>query len=228
MKRIIKYSDFVNETNTARLGDLFQSHTYALKAAQLVHGTPLSGLYGMLKDGVYGVSHGELDEDTTFSTSLNHKMLSMFSERRDPCGFIFRLEQETPLFVIKDWFHALHDTKSGLSHEVEPDTTLEMCDLYGISTQTSYGVSCLGQNFLERNLPEHFLGAVYEYTTRLSAGNMRNDEAEVIIIGQRNIDRLFDTVPYEVVVDGEVFDNREDAIAYIEETYDADELGEEY
>ena len=75
----------MNEGNESRmpdksLGEFLLAHKTVSFSDWVYHGTPLVGLKEMLVNGISGISHGEVADDSTFSTSVNSEVIHYFSE----------------------------------------------------------------------------------------------------------------------------------------------------
>ena len=88
----------------------------------LYHGSPPEGLVDILINGIYGIEHGEVSENETFSTSVNSEVLGLFSEMHGDTGLQFRVEGVRVL-VLDDVMAYLATALRGSGMELEADET---------------------------------------------------------------------------------------------------------
>lgn len=223
MNNLLPYSHYITESINKAFLDLVVQNTHILTNC-VYHGTPRQNLYSILQGGIYGNKHGELNETKTFSTSLNERMLTMFSQGHE-CGLEFELAQ-AKVFILPNWLQAILDTESGGSdyHEYEEEELMQHCKQWNLPYTQSYDRAVsLEDNFLGKNLPKDYIGAVYEYVLNKPMSN--NDEAEIVIIGH-GIEML-ERCLTGIYIDDRYFSTRAEAIAYMESQYTEEELTNE-
>lgn len=188
----------------------------------LYHGSPASGLKGMILEGIYGTEHGEISENNTFSTSINSEVLHMFSEANHDMGLEFEVKDVT-LLVLDDILTKLMAELRGSGMDPEVDDEEEFkafCEKYQIPKGKGWGRDD------EYYLPYDYIsslgvdGFVYDYVWRRIDHGMPpslRDESEIAFV-TKGIKKLNHMVS-QIWVDGQTFEisEKKEALAAIEE-----------
>lgn len=213
---VIKLKNLISEWGEKERPD--QSLDQLLRAERvmelsdyLYHGSPLSGLKGMLEEGIYGQEHNEVAEHNAFSTSPNSGVLHYFSEGDGDTGLCFKIENAKVL-VLDEYLTKLVTelAGSGMDAQVEDEEAFEtFCLQYKIPRRKNDGDFYLPWGYIESLGVDAFM---YEYAYNAwKRGNIRyNDECEVCFVGSA-IDKLGRHI-HQIWVDGNDYD-LEDRVA---------------
>lgn len=216
---MIKLATILRESNTWKrtppsplLGNYILSERTQEFSGWLYHGTPYTGLYHMLTEGIYGTEHGEVAEYDTFSTSLNSEVLRLFSEGCGETGLQFSVEHIN-VVVLNDMLLYLvtQQVGSGFDAPIEDELKFkEFCEKFRVPVER--GEYYLPYNYLSSLGVDAF---TFEYVwrrwqNRHSENNHGNDEAEICFIG-RGIEKLNKMIS-EIYIDGQSYDDKNLAI----------------
>lgn len=221
MRHLSHFNKFLTESVSKSFIDLVHENTYTIDDS-VYHGTALHNLCSILKTGLYGNKHGELNENNTVSTSINSEMIHHFSDGHNT-GLEYNLSG-CKVFILPEWLRAILDTESGARtyDEHEEDDLITHCIAYGLPFKHSVydNEIILPTDFLEDNLPKDYVGIIYG-NTATGKYNIR-DEAEIAIIGH-GVEVLNDNLLC-VYVDQHYFHDKDEALEYLEETFSPDKL----
>lgn len=220
MRHLYHFNKFLTESVTKSFTDLVHENTYTINDS-VYHGTALHSLYSILKTGLYGNKHGELNENNTVSTSVNSEMIHHFSDGHNT-GLEYDLSGRRA-FILPEWLRAILDTESGARtyDEHEEGDLIAHCITYKLPFKRSYDNEIvLPTNFLEDYLPKDYVGIIYGNTVSGNYGI--RDEAEIAIIGH-GIETLNKNLSC-IYVDRHCFYDKDEVLEYLEETFSPDEL----
>jgi len=210
------YKQWLLETSSNRFEDYIKSNTITYSGF-VFHGTYLRNLYEILStSSIHGNSHGEIRDSDTFSTSINDNMINKFSDTNS--GLAFEVN-ELKIFVIPEWFLKFY-TDSSLGEDVDETLAKENIEKYNIPLDRFGEIK---ENYLGDILRKLGIKAgCHEYMkdTIISNNYGHNDESEIIIFDP---DWLLNNIG-EIYVNGETFEDKDEAIKYIEDNFDLEEL----
>jgi len=227
---IIRESKSVSGGSTFKAADfkafLLEEKVHNISGT-VYHGTPMSGLLSMLKEGVYGTQHGEIATYDSLSTSFNPGVLSLFSERRKENGLEFKVSNVRTLVMDDMLAHLLTAASgSGIEFDFDEDEMRELGERFSIPSSGRHGYA----------LPFGFIdtlgvdACMYEYVYDSVKGSRKgfkpNDEAELCFLGSAitNLSSKIDSI----WVDGASYDSGEkaEAIAAAEELCEEEDCNE--
>ena len=212
LKKLIRLNEWGdNKLPDPSLGKFILESKVKHFSGHLYHGSPLDGLKSMLADGISGTQHGEIAEYETFSTSINKKMLRLFSEGNGDSGLVFNVEHVS-LIVLDDILHKLliKLPGSGMSIDIDETKMEEFCERFKVPIGSD-GEPYLPYGYLSSLGIDSFM---YEYVWKLIHTGRRpeqNDESEICFIGD-SIGKLNNCIE-SFYVDGQEFDIKEKELA---------------